>query len=203
MSVPENAILKVVASLIWDDGEINQNVYNAVVSGGTPPYDELDVVDDAVEWLETMYANLVSTMATTIDSSHVTVYIWDTVDQDWDEVGQETWALTTTGVDDELPRGVAALVNAKSLDPDISGGKYMPGFIEGSSTDGLWAVSVITALAAYAADWIAGFVGVGSGADWLPVVWSVKDSLTQAFSGTILIPSIPAYQRRRKNNVGI
>ncbi len=42
MTVLDDAILKVVASLIWTDGEINQNVFAAQISGGGGPYADLD-----------------------------------------------------------------------------------------------------------------------------------------------------------------
>lgn len=203
MSIVSGEILRVVASLLWTDGNVNQNVYNAVLTGGGSPWADTDVVDDAEAWLDNMYANLVNSMSDEIDGNEVLVYKYDAIDDDWDEVGSQSWTFDPTITQDQLPRGVAALVRLWSSDPDVQGKKYVPGLTEGSVTDGLFTASVITNLLAFAADWYNPFTGGTSGATWTPGIWSVAGTVFKSGIDHIATSTIPAYQRRRKRNVGI
>lgn len=203
MSITDGTILKVVCTMTWADAEVNQNVYNAVITGGGGPWDAEDVLEDALDWASEMYAELNDFMHEDLTGSHVTVYEYDSVDDDWDEVGEISWNYHPGGVGDPLPRGIAYLVNAKSLDPDLSGKKYIPGTMEARLDDGLWSSTLLTALAAFAVEWLTGFVGFTTSATWTPVIWSVLREVAYPTTGTAIIPAIPAYQRRRKMNVGI
>lgn len=203
MSIIVGDILRVVAVMIWDDGGIAQNVFNAVISGTGGPYDEQDIVDDAEAWLDDMYANLTSKCPTELDGSEVRVYIYDGIDDDWDEVGSNVWGWNPSATDSQLPRGVAGLINAKTLDPDVSGKKYLAGFTELQNEEGLWAAATLASMVLFGVDWTTAFVGAVSTADWVPGVWSVVNTNLHPFSGTEIIPTIPAYQRRRKPGVGI
>lgn len=204
MTIPTGTILRVVASMGYTDGEINQNVYNCVISGVGGPWEELDLLDDMEDWLDNMYANLGLHCTSSMDGLSTTVYKYDTVGDDWDEVGVNPFTWNPSGgVSDGLPRGVAGLITAKSTDPDTDARKYIPGLVEAMSTDSLWNATAIIALAALGADWVTPFVGAATGADFAPVVWSVVGKLAKDLVDTIIIPTIPAYQRRRKNNVGI
>ncbi|GAI87000.1 unnamed protein product, partial [marine sediment metagenome] len=134
MSVAEDSVLKVVPTMVWGDGEVNQNVFNSLISGGTPPYDDADVLIDALDWIGNMYTLLTGGMHPDLTGSHITVYKHDPIGDDWDEVGQINWEMTPSGTGDPLPRGVAGLINAKTVDPDVNGKKYLPGTIESRLT---------------------------------------------------------------------
>lgn len=203
MTVVAGDILRIVASFLWTDGNINQNVFNAVVTGGGSPWPDTDIVDDAEAWLDNMYANLTTSMSDEIDGNEVIVYKWDSVDQDWDEVGSQSWTFNPTQVTDQMPRGVAALVRLWTVDPDVQGKKYIPGLTEGDFLDGLISSTILTAMLAFAADWYLPFTGGVSGASWAPGIWSVVGSVFKAGVDHIAANAIPAYQRRRKRNVGI
>lgn len=203
MTVSTGTILRVVASFLWTDGNINQNVFNAIVSGGGGPWDVQDIVADAEAWLDNMYANFTATMSDEIDGNEVIVYEYDAGDDDWDEVASDAWVFNPTQVADELPRGVAGLVRLWTTDADVQGKKYIPGLTEGSIGDGLILGAVLTNLLAFAADWYTPFVGGTTGATWTPGIWSVAN--TEFFPGVdhVAASAIAAYQRRRKRNVGI
>ena len=203
MTVTTGDILRVVATLLWTDGNVMQNVFNAVVTGGGGPWADLDIGADAVTWVDTMFDNLITTIADTVDGSQVQVYKYDAIDDDWDEVTTVPWLWTPTNPDDELPRGVAALINLKTVDPDVSGKKYIGGFTEAGVTEGLWPALILSQLLSFAQDWYDPFVGSDSLADWSPGIWSVAETVFKLASTTAIIPTIPAYQRRRKRGVGI
>ncbi len=90
--------------MLWSDGNINQNVFNCLVSGGPPPFADQDVLDDMEDWLDNMYANLTATTTDELDGNEVLVYKYDTGDQDWDD-SRMFFALTGT-LDDYLLDGV-------------------------------------------------------------------------------------------------
>jgi len=204
MSIPTGTQLRIVASMNWSDGEINQNVFNVELTGGAGPYDDFDVVDDCLEYIEGVYDNIELYMADEIDGSSITVYKFDEVNEDWDEVGSNSWSLSTGGTAGTgLPRGVAFLLTAKSEDPDIDARKYLPAMVEGALTDENWVAALVLAALDFAADWVTAIVGSTSGATLTPVVWSVAKLAATYLVDHYLASNIPAYQRRRKNNVGI
>lgn len=203
MTVDAGDILRIVASMLWTDGNVNQNVFNCVLSGAGGPWDDEDIADDAVDWLEDMYANITTFCSDELDGNECLVYKYDAVGDDWDEVFSQAWIWNASGATDQLPRGVAGLIRLWTVDPDVQGKKYIPGLTEAQVNDGLWPSSTLTALLAFAADWYLPFTGVASGALFTPGVWSVVGKVLKAGVDHIATSSIPAYQRRRKRNVGI
>lgn len=203
MTLSVGEILQIVTVLQWLDGDIMQNVWNAVISGSGGPYDEADVVDDMEEWMDEVYANIVDRTSDGLDGSEVRCYVYDPVDDDWDEIGTNAWGFSPSDAGEALPHGVAALINCKTSDPDVSGKKYMGGAGESSADDALWSSTHLSALAALAVDWVTPFVGSTSGADFTPGVWSPTRTNFFFMTGQVVIPTIPAYQRRRKQGVGI
>jgi hypothetical protein len=203
MALDIGTILRVVAIMQWLDGTIVENVYNATIAAGTTPIDPDDVVDDAADWVADMMANLTARMSDNLDGVEVKVYEYDAVDDDWDEVGGKTWTWNPTGVSEPLPYGIAALVNGRTTDPDLSGKKYLPGVTENDNDDGQLSSALLTALALYFIDWYTYFSGAAADLEYQPVVWSPTRTLAYPMSGEGTIPANPAYQRRRKVGVGI
>lgn len=203
MSLVSGDIIRIVASMLWTDGNVNQNIFNAVLTGGGSPWADQDIVDDAEAWLDNLYANMVTYCSDELDGNEVIVYKYDAVHDDWDEVGSQSWTWDPTQATEQLPRGVAGLVRLWTTDPDVQGKKYLPGITEGHLTDGLYVAGVITAMLAFGADWYTPFAGGTSGATWTPGVWSVAQTVFKAAVDHFATSTIPAYQRRRKRNVGI
>jgi len=203
MSITSGEILRVVASFLWSDGNVAQNVYNAVVTGGGSPWTDEDIVDDASEWMNAIYSNLTTALSDELDGNEIIVYKYDAFDDDWDEVGSNSWAFDPTNTNDQMPRGVAALLRLWTTDPDVQGKKYIPGLTELGAIDGLFSSGTLTALLLAAADWYAPFTATTSGALWTPGIWSVAGTVFKAAVDHYGVSAIPAYQRRRKRNVGI
>lgn len=189
--------------MLWTDGAIIQNIFNAMVSGGGGPWDDQDILDDAEAWLDNMYANLTGNCSTSVDGNTLHVYKYDAVGQDWDEVGFQSWTWNPTDASDQLPRGVAGLINLATVDPDVQGKKYIGGLTEASISGGVLTGALLTSILAFGADWLTPFIGGTSGAGWQPGVWSVAQTVFKAAVDTITVPAICAYQRRRKRGVGI
>lgn len=203
MSISVGDVLKVVTVLQWLDGDIMQNVWNAVITGSGGPYTDSNILSDAVIWMNAIHLNLGADLSDEVDGSEIVVYVYDPVDDDWDEVASQSWAYNFTDAAQQLPRGVALLINAKTTDPDVNGKKYIGGLTEDGATDGLWNAPLLTIAGDVADDWLTPFAGATSGADWQPGIWSPTNTNFYAATGTAIVPSIPAYQRRRKQGVGI
>lgn len=203
MSLSPGDIVRVVAQFLWTDGNINQNVFNALLSGAGSPWSDADIAADADAWLDNMYANLVSNMSDEIDGNEVIIYKYDPINLDWDEVASAAWTFNPTDASEQLPRGSGPLVLLWTEDPDVQGKKYIPGTCEGFLVDGLFNATILTNLLAFAADWYTPFTGGTSGATWNPGVWSVAQAAFKTGVNHIAANAIPAYQRRRKRNVGI
>lgn len=203
MAVADGAILRIVASLLFPESVIAQNVFYAVFADTGGSDDEQDVVDDLAEWLEDAYALLDGFIDTSVALTDIKVYVYDSIDDDWDEVGQASIGLGFSGAPDMLPHGVAYLTHAKTTDPDVQAGKFVGGFTEGGQSDGIWLAAINTVMATWGAAWVTSFIGTLTGGTFGPGVWSVAQHVFKLFNGTIVLNSIPAYQRRRKPGVGI
>jgi hypothetical protein len=90
-----------------------------------------------------------------------------------------------------------------TIDPDVQGKKYIPGICEGDLEDGLFGSVLLGHMLGFAADWYIPFVGTATGATFTPGIWSVVGQVLKAGVDHISASAIPAYQRRRKRNVGI
>jgi hypothetical protein len=203
MSVVPGDVLRVVAQFLWTDGNVNQNVFNALLSGAGSPWSDSDIADDAEAWMDNMYLNLTSQTSDELDGNEVIVYKYDAIGIDWDEVASQAFTWNPTSTSDQLPRGTAPLVRLWTIDPDVQGKKYIPGQTEDGIIDGLYVSSLLIDLLAFAADWYLPFTGAVSGATWNPGVWSVVQAAFKTGVNHIAASAIPAYQRRRKRNVGI
>ena len=203
MSVSTGDIVRIVATMLFTDGNVMQNVFNAVISGAGGPWDNEDVIGDALTWINEIYANLTIQVSDDVDGSQIQGYTYDAVGDDWDEFASENWAWNPSDTGQILPRGVASLINLKTEDADVSGKKYFGGHSEGGLDDGLWHTDLVTALIAAGIDWVADFVGSETGASWAPGVWSPTNTAFYNAGTVMVIPFVPAYQRRRKRGVGI
>lgn len=202
MTLTAGDIIRISVSLLFTDGNLAMNVFNALLSGGGGPWDGEDIVTDALTWIDEVYANLTTAATNTLDGSLLTVYVWDVAGQDWDEVSSDAFTWNPTGATDSLPRGVAALINVKTTDPDVNGKKYFAGMVEAAADHGAWNGATITTLAAVAVDWVTPFVGAVTGAGFAPGIWSPLNLAFYAMTGVYTIPTECAYQRRRKRGVG-
>lgn len=203
MSITDGEVLRVVASLLWLDGNVNQNVFNCVVTGGSPPFDDDDVIDDMEDWLDDMYANITANISDNLDGNEIIVYKYDSVDDDWDEVGSQSFSWNPSATQEELPRGVAGLVRLWTTDPDVQGKKYIGGLTEAAIIDGLIQAGTLTAMLGFGSDWQTPFVGTASGATFTPGIWSVANTVFKSAVIHFAASAICAYQRRRKRGVGI
>lgn len=202
MALSVSDFLRVVLSMATAEGNLIQNVFAVTPTSTGTGLDEADVISDLTDWVDDMMANVGAYVKSTTDPVETRIYKWDSVNDDWDEVGTGSPVFTTGDTGQRLPSGVAALINARTTDPDVSGKKYLGGFTEVAWDDGNWVAAFLTALANFAADWGAEFTGAATGADFQPVIWSPTNQTGYIMSEVYTVPTVAAYQRRRKPGVG-
>jgi len=202
MSITEGTIIRIVASMILPDSVIAQNVFYAVLTGGSGPWDEADIVLDAIDYMDLIYTVWATFGSDQANVDQIQVYEYDSIDDDWDEVGSGVLNKTGGVAADMLPHGVAAFTQARSSDPDVSAKKYWAAATETAQADGAWTGATVTGLAILADAWVDGDVGSASGANIIAGVWSPTETNFFYFNQNITVNATPAYQRRRKPGVG-
>jgi len=203
MAIADGTVLRIVASLLFPDSVIAQNIFYTVFTDNGSSNDTDDVLDDLVDYVEDIYTDLLNEVAEEVDLGEMKVYEYDSVDDDWDEVGTRTPSVAFNQTADGLPNGAAALIHARSTDPDVSGHKYFGGFGNGKAVDNDWTSGCLTQLVQCGSTWVTNFVGTATGGDFFPGVWSPTRTNFYAFNGTFIVNGVVAYQRRRKPGVGI
>lgn len=202
MSLIEGTVLRIALSYLLPEDVIAQSIINLVLTGGGGPFDEDDVLDDVKDYIDDILTEWALLAADSVETTLIQVYEYDTVDDDWDEVGIRVPTIDGSLAQDMLPHGVAAFTQGRTLDPDVSGSKYWPGFTEVSQADGRWTGGVVLGIGDIAVAWVDAQVGAASGATLTPGVWSVVETNFHPFNGIVVVNALPAYQRRRKPGVG-
>ena len=203
MAVANGAILRIVVSLLFPENVIAQNVFYAIFQDTGASNDEDDVITDLGTWIEDMYDTMANQLSLDTSLTGHKVYVYDSGDADWDEVGDGLLSDSFAGAGDILPHGVSLVMHAKTTDPDVQAAKFIGGMNEATTTDGLFIAGPLAAAVLFAVDWSTDFVGAATGGDFEVGVWSVKNTAFYNFSGVEVINVIPGYQRRRKPGVGI
>jgi hypothetical protein len=202
MTISEGTIIRIVASMLLPDSVIAQNVFYAVLTGGSGPWDEGDIVSDAIDYMDLIYSVWATFGSDQATVDEIQVYEYDPIDDDWDEVGSGVLGQVGGVAEDMLPHGVAGYTQARSSDPDVNASKYWAAATEAAQVDGAWIAGHVTGLGTLADAWVDGDVGAASGANLIAGVWSPTETNFFFFNGNITVNATPAYQRRRKPGVG-
>lgn len=203
MSLQANDILKVVVALAFPDSVVAQNIFWVLFEADGTSTDEDDVLDDLETWTEAIYDELVGLMSVDAQMDQMTVYVYDAVEDDFDEVGDRTVSGVGVAADEYLPLGVAAVSNAGTVDPDVKGRKFWGGLTEASNDDGGIASAAAGNFSLAVTEWITSFTGSATGSGFVPGVYSLTKSSFKAFEGGGETNLVYGYQRRRKPGVGI
>ena len=104
-------------------------------------------------------------------------------------------------VQDMCPTGVAALITADTIFPKQRGRKFVPGLSEIYVADSLMETAAIVKLALLVIEYLATIDGLLNG-ELTPGILSKTLENFVAFQSSGAVTDVPAYQRRRKPNVG-
>jgi hypothetical protein len=149
-------VLRITAKLANGTDTI-QNVYHAKLTGDTPPTNE-DMLDDVADWMDQAYSAIDQAMSTGITFDEIEVYNLSADEY----VGAIGWPVLTAGTaasGQESPPQCAPLVLFRTNVLKSLGKKFLPQFYTGYyEGDGTLAVNALNAMAAYAAEILAGKV---------------------------------------------
>jgi hypothetical protein len=201
VAVEDNAQLKLVQEINMLDAVVAVNVFYVkcdFVEG--QPVD--DVLDACETWIVGLYTAIIAQIRDTVTMGDLTVYEYDTILDQWDNIGSRAPTVVFTNATEMLPHGVAALVRAYTEEARTVGRKYLPAFCEDRQEDGAWIGATITALTAFGVAWSTSEI-VHTSNELLPAVFSTKWKTVRLLSGTEVVLTDPAYQRRRRPGVGM
>lgn len=203
MTISEGDILRIVPSLLFPDDVIMQNVFHLVLTTINGTGDEADVTVDAAEYVQDIYDEFLANYVAEIDGDVIKVYVYDSIDDDFDEIGNDLLVIGGSAATEMLPHGVALMQSFFTTDPDVQGRKYWGGFPEGNQEAGSWIGNVLTSAVAAAAALVGTFTASVGGNVYQPVVWSPTKTSALGYSGVVDTNTIVNYQRRRRPGVGI
>lgn len=179
------------------------NVFQAVLVQSTPhAIADLDVLTDMGAWITRVLDPMQPHIVVSVDVEDCNVY--KKVGPLWNLVGPAPVIFEGLSNGDPLPSGVAALMVAYTDTSKVMGKKYLPGLSEVAQTAGLWVGPVLAAMLQSCLEWVDHFAALSDPtSEWYPGVWSLKAVGFRIFAAHIAARDIPAYQRRRKEGVGV
>lgn len=203
MAIEDGDILRVNAEMTYA-GSTVMNVFHLQVDNALTNSDALDEIRD---WLFLVYDHVDGIMASVLTFSRIVVV---NVSKD-EDVGITDWLTLTvgTGSGDGLPPGVALLATFNTVSLGVRGRKYLPGVTEAHVTSSqVWSSTAVSAMDAFADEASSPFTGLFTSTLYTPriVGYQAVPGGTNIIVTTIIsysVSNVPAYQRRRKQGVGI
>jgi len=201
MTVPNLTIIKAVQEHNMPDSVVALNIFYFEADFVEPQTEE-DVVDAIEMWLEGLYNNILSAVSDEVTLGECTVYVWESVSFEWENIGTCSPSKVFTGETEMLPHGVAALIRAYSANTKSIARKYIPGFTVGGILDGAWTAANLSVMADYADSWVTAET-ISANNDLIPSVFDTKIFAAHALTGVTVVLADPGYQRRRRPGVGM
>lgn len=200
MTVPIDAIIRAAISFSAPNSSVAQMVFWHILAGATAA--EEDLLDDLSAGLvDGILTNWALIGADTAEAFLVEV---DEMNEDGtvaDQIGSDEISVFGSDSGHLLPSAAAAYMQADSVANKAKGKKYIPFLTENQSTESIWNAATLTRLAAMLINYL-NPISITGGGTLLPGVLSRPLVAFQIFTGSGYTTDIPAYQRRRKPNVG-
>lgn len=200
MTITDGQILKIAQEINMPDSVIAINIFYLNADFVAPQTDD-DVVLACESYIEGLFANVSGQVTDLIDLGDMAVYVYNSVLDQWDNIGSETPAVTFTNATDMLPHGVCGMVRAYSVNTRSIARKYLAGFCEDQQENGTWLAAAITAMANFGNSWTTRET-ISVDNDLEPAVFSQALRTGYRLTGVEVVLSEPAYQRRRRPGVG-
>jgi len=200
MTVQIGDIVRAVVSYSAPNSSVAQSVFYFELTGGTESDQNVhDAISAALvaNWLAE-WDNVGSTLAEAFLIETDIINGDGTVDRD---LSSDEISVFGTVVGQLLASATSAYLQADSERGKSKGKKYIPFLTEVALADSKWVAGTMTVIAAMLVDYL-NPIAVAGPAILLPGVLSRVTQTFQQFLGTGYTVDIPAYQRRRKINVG-
>jgi hypothetical protein len=197
MAINAGDIIRATAKLLSDTGDSVQNVFHFKAGAGISA--DADGIDDITAFLDAAYDYIDTDLHQAMDFDSINLF---NVDQA-KSYGDVAWPSLTScsGAGERYAPGVALLISFRTGYSRKLGRKYLGFYGEGKLSSGVFAGSVLTAAANFAAPFLAPFVGGTSGETWLPGI-PTKEGGFLGFTEAV-VNGNPAYQRRRRVGSGV
>lgn len=118
-------------------------------------------------------------------------------------IGADTYTgLVGDVIGDNAAAAVAGLLVAYTAAPKTRGRKFIPGMAQPRLVNGVWNATTLAQLVILAAEYIADVAVGATGATLVAGVRATVSEAFVAFNNAVTVTDVPAYQRRRKPNVG-
>lgn len=200
MSIENGTVLKVVQHITMPDAVDHINTYFFNCDFAATQTDQ-QVINNLESWIEALYTTIDDLLSDELSMGEMEVYERDTVLGRWDLIGSAYPTVTLAATSEMLPHGVCALVRAYTVNPRVISRKYLGGLTEGAQEDGVWNSAAVTALTAFGNAWD-DVETITANNDLVPAVWSTVTLGALDLNGVEVVPTVPAYQRRRRPGVG-
>lgn len=201
MAIAGGASIKAAVEINLIDEVVAMNIYYFKADFQEEQSDG-DVVSAVQTWVEDLYESINSEVVTDITMGVTTVYVYNSITDQWDNHGVCNPSVSFNGAGSMLPHGVAAMVRMYSTHARSTARKYIPGFDEASCTDGTWDAGALTELGSFLTLWRS-TEQVSVNNVLIPAVWSTVSSQTYERGTGGVVLAQPAYQRRRRPGVGM
>lgn len=186
-----------------------ENLFHIRNTGGagTQQVSDLVYVTAIGSWIDTAMASLNTRIANGMSTPYIDVWQVSWVVDHWERLRylmSFVLGWQGTAIDDPLPAGVAALVKFTTALRKHGGRKFVGGLTEASNdTDGSWTAATVAVLGNYGAALLTPIAAVDGGDSVLGdyVTLNQAGFATNTMDG-VVVDDRPAYQRRRKLNVG-
>lgn len=202
MTIAYGDVLRVAFRNLWQAVDDVVNVYHLLVKNEPPEsFDDLDVALAVINYLYELYHPLGDFFPDDVQPQDVTIYV-PTQDNRFLGVfsGEAVWS--PWGTTDPLPPGTAPLVTAKTTRPRGTAKKFLPPTTEARTDDGLFNAPFMGALTGFASRWLSEYTDPDKGIILEAVVWARDVGGAYSLLAT-RATNVPAYQRRRKQGVGV
>lgn len=208
MAVNDGDVVKVVVTIDAPDVQIAQNVFYWRLDDPTPDNPSTAQIISALDVKMTALCDdIKGVMNTGYDFDEFTAEkvewngtYWETTEN----LGVQDLSISGTSATHAVPHAVAGVITGKTSRPQTRARKFIAGLLEPNVDDSTLESPIITALTAYAVEWLANQGIIGSAA-LVPVVLGqsgpsaglIYALLTAAIAGVV------GSQRSRKPGVGI
>lgn len=192
-------ILRVNAQMLHQNANFMENVFHFVV-GQVNDIDESNQLDDIGDYFSERYSDTIEDVVSdNVDGTELQFSVAEQSDGIFNGIGSRPFVFSGLNISQALPLGAACLVRFPLTFGGHMAGKYLGGLTESGQADSVWNSAVISSAAAwglqFSQDIVLGSITI------LPIVWR-EDLSFSNLAGDVIVRSVIAYQRRRKQGVG-
>lgn len=196
----DGEVLRVALHYAMKGASDVMNVFHFVYEG-TGDTDS-SVLTNIEDWLTDVWGVDWALLASDdADMTFADVDIVNTLGEVVRNLGVATAAVVGGNNTDESAVAAAYFMMADTGFPKNRGKKYVPGLTEVALVDGLLSITYLAKLVVLLSTWMTTETSPSNG-ELVPGIMSLTKAAFLAFTGSGYATDVPAYQRRRKPNVG-